>query len=170
MRRWSAGRFGKYAEIAAMPVAIIYAAGSKAIRRVIVDDDEARLAAHVDKGEGIVIVGRDVEGHQVVRTEKGDESVLFAGDYPDLAECEALVERLTGCRPEPSRCVVLDGDQNVVSEIMADPLLDAHPDGDVVRDGLAIIGDQFRSDGLVYRQQDDGSYVSLSDLADQAAP
>lgn len=134
-----------------MPSAIIYAAGSKSIRRVVIDDDEAKLAGHVGPGEGIILVGRDVEGSTIIKADREAEPLLLSDATLNLAGCKDIVERVTGQKPADARCVVLGVEMKVAAIIMADPLLDDHPAGFIVREPDAVEGDELKDDGEFYR-------------------
>lgn len=86
---------------------IVYAAESKAIRRVVYpDDDKQQIALSV--GEEVLVCPMKETG--------------------DLDQWKTLVERATGVYPPDPLCAVIEGDV-VVSVIMADPKLDVDPDG-----------------------------------------
>ena len=156
-----------------MPVAVIYGANSKSIRRIIVDDEEGKLAQHVGAGEGIVIIGKDVEGHAVVRTVQGDQQVLFRGVYPNLEECEAIVEQVTGVKPMHSRCLVVGPTGLVDNSLMADPDLDVVPGKLLVRaatkTGPETIGDHYSAVDQKVRRNRDGKWRTLEYLSGEDA-
>lgn len=88
---------------------IVYAAESKAIRRVIYPDDDNQQIA-ISDGEAVLVCPIKQKG--------------------DLFQWKALVEQATGVYPPDPLCAVVDPkDNTVLSVIMADPNLDTHPDG-----------------------------------------
>lgn len=84
---------------------VVYAAGSKMIRRIVVPDSPRELAGHVGPGEALVEFDSD--------------------GIPSMAACEAVVFAATGVRPPYPRCVVIDEKGEVVDVKMIDPDLDA---------------------------------------------
>lgn len=152
-----------------MMAAIIYAAWSKSIRRIVVpdDDDEGKLLLHLDKGEGIVIVGAKDDRAPVPTIDAGNRPILMVADngmtVPDLERCKELVELATGVAPTDPRCVVVDEASGaVVDAIMADPEIDAHPAGYLVRSARAIIGDvHLDKEGTFLRLHTDGEIRTL---------
>lgn len=93
---------------------IVYATGSKMVRRIILPDDDTELlnGNHVGPGETML--------------------VSPSGSH-DLATCQALVKQATGVAPPDAACAVLDKNNAVVAVIMADPAIDTHPAGTVVK-------------------------------------
>lgn len=80
---------------------IVIAAGSKMIRRIVIDHDDP--ASHAGEGETVILVGR----------------------APSLEEAVAAVIDTTGVTPPDPRCVVIDEKGEVVDVKMLDPELDA---------------------------------------------
>lgn len=108
-----------------MAVGIIYAARSGAIRRVVAADRAEQLAAHLGTGEDLLVA----------------DASIFEGELPSLTLAQAAVAAKIGRQPEDSRCVIVDSSTwEVVDVILADPLLDEHADGYVIRDGVACVG------------------------------
>lgn len=148
-----------------MPTAIIFAGQSKACRRVVTtDEDESKLLLHLGKGEGMIVIGPEVTANAGLRIVTGDDSTLFritaAGDTVlDSETIDALIEKVTGVKPASARCVVLSDDLTVVQIEMADPLLDTHPAGLLVREADAIPGDVLQPDGKFYRRHKGGELM-----------
>jgi hypothetical protein len=88
-----------------MRVGVIYAAGSKIIRRIVVPDHPRELAGHVSQGEALAEFDSD--------------------GIPSMEACDAAVLAATGVKPPDPRCVVIDEKGDVVDVLMADPELDA---------------------------------------------
>jgi len=89
---------------------IVYASGSKMIRRIIVPERETALTDGTHRaGPG--------------------ETMLIANGRADLESCAEHVRVATGVKPPRLRCAVLDQQNNVVDTILADPALDTHPLG-----------------------------------------
>lgn len=102
---------------------IIYATGSKAIRRIIVPDRDTALT------DGTHLAGT------------GETLLVAAGPANDLATCMALVQEATGQVSPYPKCVVVDKTNKVVAYAMADPALDTHPLGTLLMvsaDGIAV--------------------------------
>lgn len=91
--------------------AIIYGAESGIVRRIVVSDSLAELAAPStpDKGEDAIILGPD----EVLR-----------GGVPDLEACIALVEAKRGKPSESARCIVVNDKGEIEAVVMADPTVD----------------------------------------------
>ncbi len=140
-----------------MPTAIIFGAESKSIRRIVTDTATVEeLRAHVGPGEDLILVGEGLRPSNEVRTVDRDDAELYFNTAaglraPALPECNQIVLDVTGVEPADTRCVVLGPDFEVVRVVLADPLLDAVEDGDIVRDEEAIPGDVLASDGVFYR-------------------
>lgn len=96
-----------------MNYGIVYATGSKMVRRIIVTDDEKTLdQRHVGPGESLLIA------------DKAKGSDLFAA--------RAAVKLATGIDPPSHECAVVDKAGNVVKIIAADPVIDAVEGHDLV--------------------------------------
>src|SRR5215475_9034950 len=105
-----------------MAVGIIYATGSKAIRRIIVPDVDSALKDGTNKVSS-------------------GETMLVSSGASDLASCMAAVQQATGQVSPYPRCVVIDQANKVIDYAMADPALDTHPLGALVMvsvDGIAV--------------------------------
>ena len=87
---------------------IIYATGSKQIRRIIVPDvDQALL-----DGTHTTLPG---------------ETLLIGTGSSDLDSCNTLVLKATGVAPPDLHCAIVDNKNIVVSVLKADPDLDSIP-------------------------------------------
>lgn len=84
---------------------VIYASGSKMIRRIIAGSDN--LAVHVGVGETLLTIQQAAA--------------------PNIFEAEAAVEAATGQSPLNLTCAVIDGTGNVVGLVKADPEIDQLP-------------------------------------------
>jgi hypothetical protein len=92
---------------------IVYATGSKMVRRVILPDHDDELLGGLHVGPG--------------------ESMLVKPSGPsDIFTCQAHVKTATGVQPLDPRCAVVDNTNTVVAVILADPALDSHPAGALV--------------------------------------
>jgi hypothetical protein len=110
---------------------VIYATGSKILRRKIIVDDDAQLAVH--------------------QPGPGESRLLLPLSEPfDDAACRAAIAAATGGEPPSGRCCIIDGDGNVVGVCNADPALDTHPAGQLVAHELAGRGDRYQ-DGVFMR-------------------
>lgn len=84
---------------------VVYATGSKMIRRIIVTDDESSLdKRHIGRGESLLVADKS------------------GGTSLDTAR--AAVKAATGVDPPDPQCAVVDGDGQVVNVIKADPEID----------------------------------------------
>lgn len=93
--------------------AIVYASGSKAIRRIIVADDELSL---------------DDDTHPIG---PGETKLVVNSSDHTLEACKAHVKQATGVHPPDLRCAVVRN--NVVEHIIhADPDIDSLPDAELV--------------------------------------
>ena|SRR5215475_3791543 len=94
---------------------IIYATKSKMIRRIIVPESDSTLT------DGTHKVG------------EGETMLVASGEACDLASCIELVKEATGVVPADPRCFVLDKANKIVAVVHADPELDTHPLGTLVK-------------------------------------
>lgn len=105
---------------------IVYASGSKAIRRIILPDTDAELLNSTHKlapGEALLII--------------------TDGGASDLRSCEQAVEVATGIKPADPQCAVV-ANGAVVGIIKADPTIDRHSDGEIVSCAKDIaVGDSY---------------------------
>lgn len=96
-----------------MNYGIVYATGSKMVRRIIVSDDEKALdQRHVGLGESLLLA------------DKAKGSDLFAA--------RAAVKLATGIDPPSHECAVVDKVGAVVKIIAADPAIDTVEGHDLV--------------------------------------
>lgn len=98
--------------MAATVTGIIYGEKSGIVRRIIVPDDDAQLAAHVGPGEALLTIPRN--------------------DPRDVHSATAAVAAATGKDIPPSRCAMVDSKGAVVGIIAADPVLDSIDGHDLV--------------------------------------
>jgi hypothetical protein len=99
---------------------VIYAAGSKMVRRIVVSDDlNYDYSQHVGDGEEVL-----VEERTRTRDGKGDDVSVHAA--------RAAVRIATGIEPPEHVCAVVDGTGLVVNMIAADPDLDTLPEHTLV--------------------------------------
>jgi hypothetical protein len=111
---------------------IIYATGSKTLRRKIILDHESQLDLH--------------------QPGPGESRLLLPLSAPfDDAACRTAIAVATGMEPPPGRCCVIDRDGTVVGLCNADPALDTHPAGRLVAHGVAGPGDRYE-DGVFKRE------------------
>jgi len=104
---------------------VIYATGSKILRRKIFVDDDSHLDLHQPgAGESRLLL-------------------LLSGPFDDAA-CRAAIAAATGVEPPSGRCCIVDDEGSVVGVCNADPALDAHPAGQLVAHDLAGPGDRYR--------------------------
>lgn len=107
---------------------VIYAAGSKILRRTIVPGSDGEGALH-QPGPGESRLLLPLTGAN--------------GAQPhDDAACRAAIAAATGVTPPSGRCVVVDGAGIVVAVCHADPALDLHPQGRLVAHDGAGIGER----------------------------
>lgn len=92
--------------------AIIYGEASGIVRRIVVSDSLAELAAPTVLGNGEAAIILD------------PGEVLTKGS-PDLAACYALVEAQRGKPSESDRCIVVNDKGDIEAVILADPAIDA---------------------------------------------
>lgn len=97
--------------MAAKTIGIVYAAGSKAVRRIIAPDNDAQLLTPgwAGAGETLLITARPAD---------------FNGEQPDIAWAKAQVKASTGIDPPDLTCAVIDKTGTVEAVIAADPALD----------------------------------------------
>jgi hypothetical protein len=105
--------------MAATTIGIVYAAGSKAVRRIIAPDRDAQLLTPgwAGAGETLLITARPAD---------------FNVQKPDIAWAKAQVKAQTGVAPPDLTCAVIDKTNTVEAIIAADPALDAIPGKTVV--------------------------------------
>lgn len=92
--------------------AVVYATGSKQLRRIILPDDDPSLANGnfpLAPGESMLVISDD-----------GDHS---------LEACRAHIKRHTGVDSPELRCALVSRTNVVTDILMADPDIDTHPDG-----------------------------------------
>lgn len=103
--------------------AVFYSTASKILRRKVIPDRDAQLAAHLPG--------------------PGESRLLLPLAQPsDDDACRAAIAAATGVAPPSGRCAVVDGGGDVVEVCNADPELDAHPLGALVASDLAGPGDR----------------------------
>jgi hypothetical protein len=112
--------------------AIVYAAESGRVRRIISEVDLGALTSHASEGEAVAL---------------WDVRNVKAGTNPDVNEATAYVANLLHIDVPSSRCVALDANNTVTQVLMADPLLDMFGDCQIVQDDDAQIGQTLQSDG-----------------------
>ncbi|MGA7259653.1 MAG: hypothetical protein WA709_01040 [Stellaceae bacterium] len=116
----------------ALRLVVIYATGSKSLRRKIILDHESQLDLH--------------------QPGPGESRLLLPLSAPfDDAACRAAIAVATGAEPFSGRCCVIDADSNVVGVCNADPTLDTHPAGRLVAHDVAGPGDRYE-DGVFKRE------------------
>lgn len=81
---------------------IIYASGSKMVRRIIANS--TNLGAHIGVGEDLLVVQQDL--------------------CPNVFEAQDHVEKATGIKPANFQCAVVDETGIIKSVILADPAID----------------------------------------------
>jgi hypothetical protein len=107
---------------AATQLAVLYATGSKILRRKVIPYNDAQLALH--------------------QPGPGESRLLLPLTQPhDDASCRAAIAAATGVMPPSGRCCIVDGAGNVTGVCHADPALDTHPAGSLVASDLAGPGD-----------------------------
>jgi hypothetical protein len=110
---------------------VIYATGSKILRRKIIPDDDFQLGAHQPgPGESRLLLSR-TESH-------------------DDASCRAAIAAATGVTPPSGRCCIVDAAGNVIGVCNADPELDTHPAGQLISHDIAGPGDRHEN-GILKR-------------------
>jgi hypothetical protein len=107
----------------AMQIVVIYAAGSKILRRKIIPDDDSQLGLH-QPGPG------------------ESRLLLPLAHRHDDAACRAAIAATTGVTPPSGRCCIVDAAGIVIGVCNADPALDAHPLGELIAHDRAGIGDR----------------------------
>lgn len=111
---------------------VIYATGSKILRRKIIPDDDLQLAVH--------------------QPGPGESRLLLPRTQPhDEASCRAAITSATGVIPPSGRCCIVDAAGNVVGVCNADPELDTHPAGQLVPRDIAGPGDR-QENGIFKRK------------------
>jgi hypothetical protein len=111
---------------------VIYATGSKILRRKIVLDDESQLDLH--------------------QPGPGESRLLLPLSAPfDDASCRAVIAAATGTEPLAGRCCIIDAGGNVVGVCNADPALDTHPAGQLIAHDVAGPVDRYEG-GLFKRK------------------
>ena len=99
---------------------VIYANGSKILRRVVFSNDpEYDFSIHLGPGESMLEIPTDVQG---------------------LPALTSKVEQATGIKPKSPRCAVIDQNGDVVGITCADPELDNIPDKILVSSEDAKVG------------------------------
>lgn len=86
---------------------VVYATGSKMIRRIIVPDNDAQLQSGF-AGQGETLLVAPVGPH-------------------DVAACSVIVHSATGVVPPDPTCAVVDKTNTVIGMVSADPAIDALP-------------------------------------------
>ena len=105
-------------------LAVFYATNSKILRRKVVPDGDMAVAQ--------------------LRAEPGESVLLLPLTRPyDDAACRAAIAEATGCKPPSGRCCVVDKSGKVVAVCNADPVLDLHPQGQLVANKNAMPGDSY---------------------------
>lgn len=92
---------------------IVYATGSKMVRRIIVPDDPAML-------------------HNGTHRVGPGETMLVVTGRHDLESCEAHVKDATGVMPPRLVCAVVNARNTITDLICADPEIDTLPDATMV--------------------------------------
>lgn len=111
---------------------VIYATGSKTLRRKIILDHESQ-----------------VEFHQLG---PGESRLLLPLSAPfDDAACRTAIALATGVEPVSGRCCVIDDGGTIIGVCNADPALDTHPAGRLVAHDVARPGDR-HEDGVFKRE------------------
>jgi hypothetical protein len=111
---------------------VIYATGSKILRRTIIPDDDFQLAVHQPgPGESRLLLPR-------------------AASHDD-ASCRAAIAVATGVIPPSGRCCIVDAAGTVIGVCNADPELDAHPAGRLIAHDIAEPRDR-HEDGIFKRK------------------
>jgi hypothetical protein len=111
---------------------VIYATGSKILRRKIVLDDESQLDLH--------------------QPGPGESLLLLPSLVPfDDASCRAAIAAATGTEPLAGRCCIIDAGGNVVGVCNANPTLDTHPAGQLIAHDVAGPGDRY--EGRLFKRE-----------------
>lgn len=115
-------------------VGVVFAAGTKALRRIIKNSQE--LSKHgVVNGESMLI---------------GDVAENLSPEEFLLA-CENLVQAATGVKPADPRCAVVNGLGLVVEIIKADPAIDAYDRGSLVACAKEVtVGDSYNNTTKIF--------------------
>lgn len=104
---------------------IIVGAQSGIVRGVLIPDTDAQLdAREAVLGPGVVMI-------------RADRATYAGMDPKDIVAAIGPVfpqARGQGGPKYPARCAVVDAAGNVVNVIAADPLIDTHPDGELIQD------------------------------------
>jgi hypothetical protein len=116
-----------------LTTAIIYAAASGRVRRIISEVDLGALTSHASDGEAVALWST--------------YDILWGDPLPDVDAATAHVAALLKIAVPSSRCVALDANNTVTQVLMADPLLDMFGDCQIVQDDDAQIGQTLQSDG-----------------------
>jgi hypothetical protein len=118
--------------ILATRLVVVYATGSKILRRKIILDDASQLDLH--------------------QPGPGESLLLLPLSAPfDDASCRAAIAAVTGAEPLSGRCCIIDAGGNVVSVCNADPTLDTHLAGQLIAHDVAGPGDRYAG-GLFKRE------------------
>lgn len=115
-----------------MATAIVYAAASGRVRRILSEVDLGDLRSHCDDGEAVAL---------------WDDNNVMPGALPNVNNAEAYIAMILGRMIPNSRCVVLDENNTVILALMADPLLDTYEGNLIVQDDDAQVGQTLQSDG-----------------------
>jgi hypothetical protein len=111
---------------------VIYATGSKILRRKIILDDASQLDQH--------------------QPGPGESLLLLPLSAPfDDAACRAAIAAAAGAEPLSGRCCIIDARGNVVGVCNADPALDTHPAGQLIAHDVAGPGDRY--EGGVFKRE-----------------
>ena len=111
---------------------VIYATGSRILRRKIILDHESQVELH--------------------QPGPGESRLLLPLSAPfDDAACRTAIALATGAEPISGRCCVMDDGGNVIGVCNADPALDTHPAGRLVAHEVAGPGDRYE-DGVFKRE------------------
>lgn len=120
---------------------IIYAEGSGALRRMIIDDDDNLVGEeHIRRGEQFVLVEKPSEKNPL-------------GGYvqPDLNWARAVVAHVRGKEASEPRAALLDAGGVVQKIVMADAALDRSADKELVAAGPATAeGDMYDKDQATF--------------------
>src|SRR5262245_47523107 len=104
--------------------AVFYATISKVLRRIVIPDHDAQLAAlSVPSGESMIL--------------------LPLAQRPDDAFWWATIAAAAGIPTASGRCCIIDGDGGIIGACNADPALDSHQRGQLVASDHAGPGDRY---------------------------
>lgn len=118
-------------------VSVIYSIAQKLRRELLmskVDDKEIDIHKYrLQPGEGWL----DIPLADFQELTFDGYALLDGADSID-----GYIARILGC-PSSDKCAIIDIDDSVVAVVLADPIIDDHPDGVIIQDDTLVVGDVY---------------------------